>query len=138
MSLSFSQDDIRRLLPYQLEAAGIDEGTRDWILHDLIPISYREGLGDRPEFRGKVPLGRGPDGNPRTEQVRFFRCRNYDRDTRRCLAYATRSTACREFPWVETPTAGERYLLPAECAFRADLGLPVAEWQPVELHPRKV
>jgi Fe-S-cluster containining protein len=56
----------------------------------------------------------------------YFRCRHFDRETRRCTDYENRPAMCRDYPWYGGEPQ-EAAALPPTCSFRADIGeVPVA------------
>jgi Fe-S-cluster containining protein len=56
----------------------------------------------------------------------FYECSNYDRETKRCMAYDDRPPACRAFPTKVTGRWPDgRVSLPPACSYRADVGLPI-------------
>lgn len=65
------------------------------------------------------PLRTNADG------VTVLRCINYDVETRRCLAYASRPPVCSMFPFYgEDPASTER-MVKNVCGYQAELGRTV-------------
>ncbi len=83
-----------------------------------------------PEVFARVVVGMNVD-----EAIPFFyHCRHFDAETRSCLNYENRPRVCRTYPFADgivQPSSA----LPATCAFRADIGLPVAP-MPVSIRTR--
>lgn len=129
ITLAFTQEDVRRLLPAQMDAR-----TRRWILHELVPISRREGKARSPWTDHAAMHIRAGKFDPGYSH--FYECRNFDRTTRRCTAYEDRPDVCRDYPYYGAKTLQPNIALPAWCSFRADIGKPVEpepDWQAIEL-----
>jgi Fe-S-cluster containining protein len=64
------------------------------------------------------------DGQVQLIATHYYRCDNYDVETKRCTDYENRPGVCRGFPWYgDKPDANK--VLPPTCSFRADIGQPV-------------
>jgi len=98
---------------------------RRFILEELVPISARQAFDRAPWLHGT----RSMPSHPRTgfSPLRFYyRCTNYDEETRRCMDWENRPAMCRSFP-TEVPTwPSDNFDLPPACSFNADIGRPVA------------
>ncbi len=112
-------------LPYTLLEAmshpQIPVDQRTWAARSLIPMSPREAFAIAPWLRGKLQR----DGD-RLVSAFYFRCRHFDRETRRCTDYENRPAMCRDYPHYggQVPLGAS---LPPTCSFRADIGeVPVA------------
>ena len=133
VTLAWSQREVAMMPP-----GTMDPVSRNWILHDLVPISRREGLAMRPDLKGKQTIAVesfGPNGtNWSMQRSQFFLCRHFDAERRRCNNYEGRCSICRGYPYLEaSPPKDARPCLPPECSYNADYNLPVAEWEPVPL-----
>lgn len=135
VTLSVSQDDVRRLLPYQVGAR-----TRQWVLEELRPLSRREGLERAPWLKGRQTMQIGPDGKPDFTPSHFYECTNLDPVTRQCNRYDDRPPVCRNFPHDGQARINPGATLAPWCSFRADIGQevePQPDWQAVELTRKK-
>jgi Fe-S-cluster containining protein len=93
---------------------------------------YREHLTPmrRADGRRMTPWNSGwsefvIDGHVQLVATHYYKCDNYDEDTRRCTDYDNRPDVCRGFPWYDRPP-DERKVLPPTCSYNADIGMPVA------------
>lgn len=121
VALAFTQDDIRRALPAQ-----IDPANRAWVLNDLTPITRREGI-RRTGMNGGITtavVGHGRSTEAVLTLTFFYECRHYDDASRTCRAYDQRPPMCADYPWYGMPPEPGKFL-PPECSFRADIGQPV-------------
>lgn len=127
VTLSMSQEDVRRKLPGQLDAR-----TRRWILEELTPISRREGKARAPWVGGGMTL---KNGRYSPDYSFFYECKNFDPVTRLCAAYDDRPEVCSGYPWYQAaPNPGAA--LPPYCSYREDIGKsvePQPDWQTIEL-----
>lgn len=95
-----------------------DSDTARWVLEDLTPILFAEGLRMSPWFKGHTFAA-----DPTSDEMltpRFYSCRNLDLDTGRCGIYDRRPDPCQGFPWhgnEPNPAA----VIPPKCSYRADL-----------------
>lgn len=135
VAIIYTQEFVRKLDPRKRRELIGARSTR-WILEELEPIPWEEGMAMSPHLNsgrtemhvqgiGKVEIG-----------TQFYRCRNLDPETRRCMAYDDRPPECSGYPWYDgTPDQYDEELkratpLPARCSFNADLGRPVAVERP--------
>ena len=109
----------------------LDPVHRRWILNDLTPMPYREGIAKAPWLRGQLMAT--ADGTGVTPF--FFRCRWFDQDSRSCTNYENRPEVCSGYPWSGEPPRPDAALPPA-CSFNADVGRAV-EPMPVVLGPSR-
>lgn len=113
----------------------IDDRTRRWVLHELVPITRKQGLAMRPDLRERNTLLWVRDHWEATYSS-FYLCSNFDSETRLCGAYDDRPPVCAGYPLYDAPPRVDAVpSLPPECSFNADYGRPVADWQPVALLP---
>lgn len=140
VALAYSKEQVRWMVPAESDLpvtrpgeVRIDRRTRRWILRELTEIDRAEAERLRPDLAGRVGRARLPDGTYSDEPTRYYRCRWYDDDTRRCMNYDDRPDVCRDYPPSGPVPPGMEPGLPPTCSFRADYGLPVAEWQPVTI-----
>lgn len=115
--LPFTQREIMATLPSQHE----HPADREHMLHDLIPISRREGLARAPYLSGGVTWA-SIDGGRSFLETRsvFYECRHFDRETRRCRIYERRPPMCRDYPWYGDPPDGSK-ALPPDCSYIEDV-----------------
>lgn len=99
----------------------LDAEHRRWILNDLTPMPYREGMAKAPQLAGRDLAT--ADGE--MASVFFYRCRWFDAETRQCMNYENRPAVCSGYPWGGGPPRPDAALPPA-CSFNADVGRPVA------------
>lgn len=113
----------------------VDARTRRWVLEDLVPLTPKEVKRIAPWRFDHVELMVDPKtGEWVSDYPTFYRCLNYDEDTRRCLIWEDRPNVCRDFPhYGPGGTVPPGINLPPRCAFRADIGEEVEEWQPVKI-----
>jgi hypothetical protein len=137
--LPISQDEARAMLPtgHPLGRPGqtLDPRTREWIIHDLVPIRRSEALAEMPWLR-RPHVWRNPETGVvyRENDKHYYRCTLFDPATRRCTAHDTRPDTCRGYPWYGADKLGPEKALPPGCEFHLDRGEPVdREWQPVTL-----
>ncbi len=72
-----------------------------------------------------------PGGPTVTISTHFYRCKNFDTETRTCMAYDDRPEECFGFPWYDfTDVERSATPLPARCSFNVDVGRPVAVDKP--------
>lgn len=114
--MPFTQAEAIRMPPTELDAA-----HRKWVLNDLTPMSYHEGIAKMPHMRGQsMATASGELSMPF-----FFRCRWFDNETRLCTNYENRPEVCSSYPWGGRPPRSDA-ALPPQCSFNADIGRPVA------------
>lgn len=111
----------------------IDPRTRQWIIHELTPITKRQAVELRPELEGRRTSIRLGDGTYSPRPTRYYRCRWYEEDTRQCTNYENRPDVCRDYPPFGPIPEGMEPGMPLTCSYRADYGLPVEPWTPVAL-----
>jgi Fe-S-cluster containining protein len=129
--LAVTQEQVRMKLPGQIGAR-----TRRWILDELVPISRREVRRLYPWRLDHVELPRDPHtGEFIADYPTFYRCLNFEPETRRCLAYDDRPDECAGYPEYGGPI-DRAIALPPRCSFRADIGEPIEDWQPVTIGRR--
>jgi Fe-S-cluster containining protein len=124
-------------LPYTLREMltdpAIPADQRQWAARSLTPMSPREAFRIAPWLRGRLQRVEG-----RLVPTFYFRCRHFDRETRRCTDYENRPLMCREYPWYDGQVPANA-ALPPTCSFRADIGeVPVAitpRPQPIRTDP---
>jgi Fe-S-cluster containining protein len=125
VTLPFTQQEA-------IEATGLMPRTRDWILHDLTPISRKEAK------RKAAWVWSDRIGAKKMSEVMqfFYRCRWFDPESRLCSNWQNRPLPCSGYPWGDDPPRPEA-ALPPTCSFRADIGKPVEpmpeEWQQIIL-----
>lgn len=124
--LPVTKDDVRRKL-----AGEIDARTRRWILDELEVIPPKEARRIAP-WREDEALQMTPDGWS-AEYPTYYRCSNLDEETGLCTSHDDLPPTCSGYPYYGTGKVLPGMHLPPRCAFRADQGLPVEEWQPVPL-----
>jgi Fe-S-cluster containining protein len=113
-------------------ASTLDARTRRWFADKLVPITHREAARRAPWWPFDALL-LDSIGRPYMGPPMFYRCSNYDTDTRLCADYENRPEVCRTFPLYGDDRPHPSTNLPPRCSFRADLGQPIEEWAPVEL-----
>lgn len=108
------------MLPYtRIEAMTdqeIDPGQRKWAERCLTAMSTREAFAKAPWLRGRALRDRFEG----FAQPFFFRCSNFDPETKRCTDYDNRPSMCRGYPWYGAPPRPDASL-PPDCSFREDL-----------------
>lgn len=108
------------MLPYTRMEAITDERIpmeeRQWADRCLTAMPVKEALAKAPWLRGRLLADRL--GNPSSPF--FFRCSNFDSDTKQCLDYDHRPDMCRGFPWYGQAPRPDG-TLPPDCSFRDDL-----------------
>jgi hypothetical protein len=105
------------------------EGNRvaehEWMRAHLTPMRRSEGRALQPWAEGWDQY-QDRDGRAQLRPGHYYRCDNYDEETRRCTDYENRPDICRRYPWFNgVPVPGAQ--LPPTCSFRADIGLPVED-----------
>jgi Fe-S-cluster containining protein len=122
----WTQAEIRDLGPDQMPAE-----NKRWALEDLTPINRREGLRRSPYLTdgGVTILGDERTGEAVMVWSRFYECRHYDRENKRCMDYENRPPVCRDYPWYgQAPDPLKS--LPLECSYREDVttvGVTIAD-----------
>lgn len=108
------------MLPYTVlevmrnEAIAPEE--RRWAERCLTPMPMKEAMQKAPWLKGRLLT----DASGRITQPFFYRCSNFDTETRKCTDYDNRPSMCRDFPWYgEEPRGGAT--LPPDCSYRQDL-----------------
>lgn len=122
--LPYSRHEAQMLLPAVRHEMFTEREWR-WIMEDLEPIPRRDGLARAPYLTdGKTRLM--VDGYGEVVLFsNFYRCRQYDEETGRCLTYDDRPEVCAEFPWYGDPPDPTK-AIPPPCSYNADVGQPVA------------
>lgn len=135
VAIVFTQEFVRSLDPKSRREIVGKRSTR-WILEELVPIDREVGLAESPHLStGETTFTIEGLGDVKVG-THFYRCLNFDTETRQCRAYDDRPPECAGYPWYEaTPDAydeelKERTPLPARCSYNADLGRPVAVERP--------
>lgn len=123
------------VLPYTQQQIAVDAdayepATVRWVIDDLTPISYREGLSLAPWMQGRT-FAVDPMGDE-LAVPHFYQCKNLDVDTGRCGIYQSRPQPCRTYPWGDGKPNGLT-TLPPRCSYQADI--PTAT--PVEFPTRR-
>lgn len=122
--LATTQEEVRKKLPFEIDAR-----TRRWILEELVPISAKEARRIAP-WRTDDAVQMGPQGWI-VDYPTYYRCRNYDPETRLCSSHDDLPPTCKEYPYYGHGRPMPGMHLPPRCSFRADVGEPIEEWQPV-------
>jgi Fe-S-cluster containining protein len=118
-----------------IRAKGVSSRTREWILHDLSPMSRREAKAKAGWLWSRTI------GETLIENVMpfFYRCRWFDEESRSCTNYDNRPLPCAGYPWGDQPPRRDA-ALPPTCSFREDIGKPVepmpSKWQAVILRKK--
>jgi Fe-S-cluster containining protein len=104
------------------------------LAHNVDPdelVFYRERLTPyrRADGRRMTPWNSGwsefvIDGQVQLVATHYYKCANYDHETRRCLDYDNRPDVCRGFPWYDGKPDDHK-VLPPTCSFNEDIGQPV-------------
>jgi len=103
-----------------------------WLMEELEPMPRKEGLAKAPYLGAGVTYGRVA-GQEIVLYSHFYRCSNFDVETRSCTSYHDRPEVCSEFPWYGAQPNPTKAISP-RCSYNEDLGREVA----VELTPRRV
>ena len=131
---SMTHDDLRRILPIQLDAEQAE--NRQFMLNHLTPISRGEGLRRAPHLtQGGITFA-FVAGRPVEVFSVFYECDFYDRETRSCQAYDARPPMCSQYPWYggrPDPSAA----LPGPCEFHLDVGRVPVPFDPTQRKPRE-
>ena len=105
-------------------------------MHELTRIPRREGLAASPWLTTGKESFALRDGKLDAGYSTFYRCANFDPNSRRCLRYDDRPQVCRDHPRYGSDHVEPAAALPAWCSYRAEQGLPVEpqpDWQHVDL-----
>src|SRR5437868_6335194 len=117
--------DMAKMAPWE-----VDERTRRWYLEELTPLPRKEALARMPWLTqgGKTALGLdGRTGDVVIAFSMFYKCAQFDPETRRCRDYDNRPQPCRDYPFSGKAAAELTHMdrataLPPSCSYRADLG----------------
>lgn len=112
-------DPVMLAAPH-FEQARLDISERDrrWMLEDLVAMPFREGvaktawMGNRQSFG--VVAGR------LVVERYFYRCRQFDADTRVCMSHDDLPSACSGYPWHGEPHPNKA--IPPQCGYNVDVG----------------
>lgn len=123
------------VLPYPHIRAMTDPALplrdRQWAQDDLTPMSAKEALTKVPWLRGRTLVDQFGNLNLGF----YFRCRQFDPETRQCRSYDDRPGTCRNYPWYNGDPSDTAALAPW-CSFNTDRGV-VPEPVPVALLPTR-
>jgi Fe-S-cluster containining protein len=93
------------------------------------PVWYPEGPADLRQRAARARPGSElaflaehwhPTG-ARREDLHGYTCDRFDPRTRLCTAHDERPPICRGYPWYDAAPGRRLVVLPARCAFRADV-----------------
>jgi Fe-S-cluster containining protein len=91
---------------------------REWLVNDLVPITWDEAWKRLPALKAIWEDGERP------EQLAYrqpYTCNNFDREQRTCAIHERKPACCSGFPWYNRePWFGALDPYP-RCAFHADV-----------------
>lgn len=104
-------------------ARSMDDTEARFFREHLTPYRRRDGRTMTPWNSGWSEFV--IDGHPQLIAAHYYKCDNYEPETRRCMDYDNRPDVCRGFPWYGDGPDDHK-VLPPTCSFNADIGMPVA------------
>lgn len=124
--LPFARIDV------ELGLVAVETQDRRWVLEDLTPMSRRDAKELVPHHQFARPSMGIVGGKPITDPPMYYRCRNFDVETKECAIYDRRPPACSEYPWYgDAPHPN--MAIPPQCGYNIDVG---REPVPVVLGPK--
>jgi Fe-S-cluster containining protein len=114
-------DPVMLAAPHLQQALLPSLSARDrrWMLEDLVAMPAKEAAAKTAWMRARPTVG-FVEGRLSRETF-FYRCRQFDAETRACRSHDDLPSACGGFPWhggVPHPDAA----LPPECGYNVDVG----------------
>lgn len=112
VALPWTQRQIAMMLPSEIEDA-----DRQFVLNDLTPLRYRDGLAAAPYLKDLTtfPTTEGP---PEYVKPVFYSCRHFDPVEKACTNYENRPPVCRAYPLYGREEIHPAMALPEACVYR--------------------